>query len=379
MRKLKDLRLKSKRVLVRCDFNVPLKKGKILDDYRIRMTIPTIEYLIKKKAKVILMSHLGRPEKRERKYSLRPVAKRLEDLLKRKVKFLKDCIGESVKKEIEKMKEGEIFLLENLRFHKEEEANSKNFAKKLALLGDIFIQDAFSCCHRYHASIVLLPKLLPSAAGFLLEKEISALSRLLKKIKRPLVAIIGGIKFLTKMGAIEYFCKEADFTLLGGHIANILLAAKGKKMGTLFPDGEQVREIKKTILFSAKVHLPKDFVVWPSLKIKKLGEIEKKERAFDIGPETIENFSKIIGKAKTIFWNGPMGVYEKTPFEKGTEKIARAIFENPTAFEVVGGGDTVSAISKFGFLKRYDHVSTGGGAMLDFLAKKSLPGLEALK
>lgn len=345
MKRLKDLKLESKRVLVRCDFNVPLKKGKILDDYRIKMAIPTIEYLSKSGAKVILLSHLGRPKKREREFSLKPVAKKLENLLKRKVKLLKDCVGRDVEKEIEKMKEGEIVLLENLRFHKEEEKGSENFAKKLAKLGDIFVQEAFACCHREHASIVKLPKHLPSAMGFLLEREIESLERIIKNPKRPLIAIFGGREVHRKV--INQISKIVDFVLVSYLIK------------------KEIEEKKIKLNYPKKVLFPID-------GINRAGE------NFDIGPKTIEFFKEKISKAKTIFWSGPVGKVEEKKFQKGTKEIALAIAKSK-AFSVVGGGETVDFIRDLGLEKKFSFVSTGGNAALDFLADGKLPGIDALK
>jgi len=396
MKTLRDLDFKNKKVLVRCDFNVPLSdQGNILDDFRIRKAIPTIEYLRKKKAKVILMSHLGRPLKyqkskiKNQKFSLRQIALRLEELIKEKIKFLPDCIGSEVKEETEKMKTGEIILLENLRFHKEEEKGELKFAEELSKLADIYINDAFGTCHRAHASIVGVPKYLPSAIGLLIEKEIKILSRVLKKPWSPLIVIIGGVKIVTKIKAIEQFFKKADHLLLGGEIANVFLRVKRVYLRKVLPSKEIIKKIEKISLTDPKLHLPIDAVI--SLEnieegIKEayfreaaLGQVRKDEGIYDIGPETIKIFSKVIAEAKMIVWNGSLGVYEKKPFERGTKEIARAIVRNYAAFKIVGGGDTVSSISKFGLRDKFDHVSTGGGVMLDFLSGKKIIGLEVLK
>ena len=381
MRRLSDFNFQGKKVLVRCDFNVPLnEKGqiakrtsssslsslpsepKILDDFRIRQSIPTIEYLIKNGAKVILVSHLGRPKgKFVKKFSLRPVAKRLGKLLKRKVhpvksakggaakpqfnrvKFLPDCIGKKVEKAIERMKSGEVVLLENLRFYKEEEENDQNFAKSLAQLADIFINDAFSVCHRSHASVVGITKYLPSGAGILLEKEIKALSQIMKNPKRPLVVIIGGKKVEDKAKVVENFSQTADFVLTGG------LVAKEIKKGKI-----KIRSLSK--------------VFFP---------LDSKDN-FDIGQKTIKIFREKIQKAKTIFWAGPLGKIEDRKYQRGTKEIARAILKSQ-AFSVVGGGDTIEFINRIGLAEKFDHLSIGGGAMLEFLAGQKLPGLKALK
>jgi len=311
MKTVRNINVKNKRVLVRCDFNVPLNSnGKIKNDFRIKQTIPTLKYLQKKGAKLILMSH------RSDNKSL-------------------NSAWEKVKKEINPK---EIIFLENLRLDKREESNNIVFAKELAQKGDVYVNDAFGVCHRNHTSITTITKLLPSVAGFLLEKEINILERVIKNPKRPLVAIIGGVKIKSKAGVIDNFTKIADYVLVGGKIAS---------------------EVKTK---SSKVILPEDNI-----------------KTFDIGPKTIKNFKNIIRKAKTILWAGPLGYFEKKPFNKGTEEIAKAIVQNKTALKVAGGGDTISAISKLGLEKKFDHLSTGGGAMLSFLAGEKLPGLEALE
>ncbi len=344
MRILKDFNFKNKKVLVRVDFNVPFSdKGDISDDFRIKASLPSLEYLIEKKAKIILISHLGRPEgKFVKKYSLKPIVLRLKKLLKRKIIFFSDCLGEKVEKEIKKTKTGDIVLLENLRFYKEEEKNDKRFAKNLARLADIFINDAFSVCHRAHASVVGITKYLPSAGGFLLEKEIELLSQIIKSPKRPLVVIIGGKKIANKAKVAERFSEMADFLLVGGLVAD---------------------EIKK-----GKIEIKSEKVSFP---------IEGR-KSLDIGSKTVEIFKEKIEKAKTIFWAGPLGKIEDEKYQKGTKAIARAIIKSG-AFSVIGGGDTIEFINKVGLASRFDHVSIGGGAMLDFLAGEKMPGIEALK
>jgi phosphoglycerate kinase len=391
MRKISQLKnLKNKKILVRCDFNVPLdEKGEILDDFRIKVALPTIKYLIKNKGKVILISHLGRPKKRtikeRKKLSLKPVAEKLESLLKKSVKFLPDCLGEKVEKEIEKMKGGEILFLENLRFYKEEEEGNLEFAKALSKLGEVFIQEAFGVCHRSHASVIGVPRYLPSFAGFCLEKEIKILSQVLKNPWRPLVAIIGGIKIETKIKVIEQFLKKADFLLLGGEIANTILRVKGICVGKPWPSKEIIKEIEKFDLTDPKFRLPIDVIVSPDkngqsyIRQSGVGKVRKEELILDIGPETIELFSKIIKNAKMIFWSGPLGYFEEKSFEEGTKKIAERIAKNHQAFKIAGGGDTLFALAKFKQRERFDHLSTGGGAMLEFLAGEKLPGIEVLR
>lgn len=345
MKTVRDFEVRNKRVLVRCDFNVPLdKNGKILDDFRIKETRPTIEYLIQKEAKVILMSHLGRPEgKVVEGLRLTPIQVRLMEYLDLSVTKAPDCIGEKIEQWTRSMQPGEILLLENLRFHKGEEENDENFAKELAKLGDIFINDAFGACHRFHASIVGIPKFLPSGAGFLLEKEIEVLRRLMENPKKPLVVIIGGKKVKDKVGVINKFLEVADWILIGGLIK---------------------REIKeKGISFK-----------YPQKIIEPVDEVDGE----DLGPKTIDFFKEKISEAKTVFWSGPLGMIEEEKYQGGSKEIAKAIIESK-AFSIVGGGETVEFLNKVNLVEKFNHVSTGGGAMLEFLSGKKLPGIEALK
>jgi len=388
MKTLKDFNFKNKRVLVRCDFNVQLnEKGRIAEDFRIKQTIPTIEYLIKKGAKTILMSHLGKPEgKIVNELRLNPIAKRLSELLNRPVKKLDDCVGKEVKKEVERIQTGEIILLENIQFNAGENKNDSNFAKILASYADIFIMEAFGQSHRNYASIAGIPKYLPAAAGFLLEKEIKILSKVMQNPWRPLVVIIGGVKINTKIGVISQFLKKADHLLLGGEVANAILIGKGFSLGrSLLDDEEIARKVKKIDITNLKIHLPVDGII--SLRERQkdysregaIGTIKKEEKIFDIGPETIKIFSEIIKEAKMILWSGPLGLSEEKKFEKGTKETAESIVKNKSAFKIIGGGDTIAAVDKFGLLQEFDHVSTGGGAMLEFLSGEKLPGIEALK
>jgi phosphoglycerate kinase len=390
MKTLKDFDFKNKRVLVRCDFNVPLdEKGKILDDFRIRQTIPTIEYLAKRGAKIILMSHLDEPEGRViESLRLTPIEEKLKEYFGHLITKANDCIGKKIENQISKMRAGEILLLENLRFYKEEKKNEKNFAKKLAKLADLYINDAFGACHRAHASIVGVPRYLPSGAGLLLEKEIKVLSQVLKKPWRPLVTIIGGVKISSKIKVIEKFLEKADHLLLGGEIANAILASKGILVSQPMPEPEIIKIIEKIDLTWSKLHLPVDVLISladldTGLKEGYLrqggpGQVKKEEKCYDIGPETIKIFSRIIKEAKMIFWSGPLGMFEKEEFSQGTKNIAQIIARNHQAFKIAGGGDTISALNKFNLLDKFDHVSTGGGAMLEFLSQKELPGLKAL-
>lgn len=345
MKTLRDFSFKNKRVLVRCDFNVPLTgSGEILDDFRIQKTLPTINYLIEKGAKVILMSHLDKPNgKVVESLRLVNIKLRLMEHLDLSVTKTSDCIGPEIESLTLQMKPGEILLLENLRFHKEEKKGDLDFAKDLSKLGDIFINDAFGSCHRAHASIVGVPKYLPKAAGLLLEEEIKVLTDLMKNPKKPLVTIIGGAKAETKAKLINGISRVADFILVGTLIQ---------------------KEIKEK---GIKIDYPKKI-------IESVDNIDGK----DIGPQAVEDFREKILTAKTIFFNGGLGMIEKEGFSKGTEEILKAIIESK-AFSIVGGGEMVEFINKLKLLSEFSHVSTGGGAMLTFLSGERLPGIEALE
>ena len=343
MKTLKDFNFKNKRVLVRCDFNVPLTpKGDILDDFRIKKSIPTIEYLIKKGAKVILMSHLGRPKgKVVEDLRLDKIQEKLMEYLDLSVVKAKDCIGKETEDWINQMAPGEILLLENLRFHKEEKEADSDFAKALAKLADIYIQDAFASCHRNHASISLVPKFLPAAAGLLLEKEIKVLNKIIKNPVHPLVAIFGGREGDFK--AINKLSEIADWILIGGLIK------------------KEIEEKNIKLKYPTKIIEP----------------IDNMEDSEDIGSQTINLFKEKISQAKSIFWSGPLGKIEEKRFSKGTEEVAKAIIETD-AFSVIGGGETVEFINKIGLSENFSHISTGGSSMLAFLSGEKLPGIEAL-
>jgi phosphoglycerate kinase len=346
MKTLKDFNFKGKRALVRCDFNVPLdqKPGDILDDFRIKETIPTINYLIEKGARVILMSHLGRPEgKVVESLRLTPVQNRLMEYLDLSVTKAPDCVGSEIEKWTLDMQSGEILLLENLRFHKEEEEGDAGFAQELAKMGDIFLNDAFGACHRAHASISGVPQYLDSGAGLLLEKEIKVLTDLIDKAERPLVAVIGGKKAETKAKLIDRISEKGDWVLIGGLIK------------------KEIKEKNIQLKYPQKV-------------IEPIDEVEGK----DIGPKTVEVFKDKIKSAKTVIWSGPLGMIEKEEFSLGSKEISQAISES-NAFSVAGGGETVEFINRLNLTSKFSHVSTGGGAMLAFLAGEELPGLRVLK
>lgn len=382
MRVVEDFNVQGKRVLVRCDFNVALDtRGNVLDDFRIEKTIPTIEYLLKKGAKVILMSHLGRPGgKFVRRFSLSPVQEKLLEYLDVSVTKAQDCAGETIEKWTNEMREGEILLLENLRFHKEEEENDLEFARRLARLGDIYINEAFAVSHRAHASIIGVPKFLPSGIGFSFKQEIEALSKVLKNPKKPLVGIIGGAKIHTKIEPVTNFLKKVDFLLVGGKIANVILGAKGVSVSKPLPEPEIMKKIERLELTDPKLRLPIDVVVALDevyVRNTGLGRVGKGELILDIGPETVKLFSQIITSAQTIFWSGPLGKIEEKRFAIGTLGVGRTIAES-RAFSVAGGRETVSFLREYNLGDKFSHLSTAGGAMLKYLSEGTLPGIEIL-
>jgi phosphoglycerate kinase len=388
MKNLRNKNIKGLKVLVRCDLNVPIKNGKVLDDFRIKKLIPTIDYLRNQGAKIILITHLGEPKGRDLSFSVRPVAKRLWELVQGRLKFVNDTIGKNVEKEIDEMKEGDIIVLENLRFYKEEKQNDDDFSRSLARLGDIFVQDAFGACHRNHSSIVGITKYIDSFPGLLLEEEIRVLSDALVSPDRPLVSIVGGFKVSSKIKVIKSLLDKSDYLLLGGRVANSLLISKGLYVKDLLSsEEEELMEVAKEInLTDPKLQLPIDGVMGlinfdeDYSRIGGIGSIRKEEDVYDIGPETIEKYKNILSTAKTIIWNGPLGYFEKEKFSKGTEEIAKMIGQiNSEVFSIVGGGETVEAIQKLGIENQFDHISTGGGAILDFIAGKELPGIKALE
>lgn len=378
LKTINEVKISNKRVLVRVDLNVPIINSKIADDTRIRAILPTLKYLVKNKAKVILISHLGDPKgKKDIRYSLKPVAKYL------KIKFLDDCLGENNEVIIAKMKPGEIVLLENLRFYAGEEENSDDFAKKLANLADIYINEAFSVSHRNHASLVAITKFLPSSAGFLMEGEVEALDKIFKNPKHPLIAIIGGAKISTKIKVIKNLLKKVDYLLVGGALANNFFKAQGNEVGKSLIE-EKMLEEAKNLLKEEKLILPVD-VKTDKGRNKTVKEVDKDENILDIGEKTIELFSKLIKKAKMIIWNGPLGLFEKNDFKKGTEKIAKNILANRQAKVIIGGGETIASLKIKNQsanwrtkIKNNVFISTGGGAMLKFLEGGTLPGIKPL-
>ncbi len=387
---IKDIDLKGKRVLMRVDFNVPLDdKLNITDDIRIRSAVPTIKYAIDQGAKVILMSHLGRPDgKVVDSLRLTPVAKKLEELLGKKVTKTDDCTGDAVKKTVAAMKPGDVVLLENLRFHAEEEKNDPAFAKELASLGDVFVNDAFGTAHRAHASTEGVTKYLPSVAGFLLEKEIRYLGQTVDDPKRPFVAILGGAKVKDKIKVIDNLLNKVDALIIGGGMAYTFLKAKGKTIGNSKLDKDGFDTAKLALDKAAKknipILLPIDHVIGDkfdaSANTKIVGEdIPDGWMGLDIGPKTIKLFEDKLKDAKTIIWNGPMGVFEMDKFAKGTKDIAIFLAGLKGAITIIGGGDTAAAMLKFKVEDKMTHISTGGGASLEYLEGRGLPGIDALQ
>jgi phosphoglycerate kinase len=387
---MSDLDLKGKRVLLRTDFNVPLdENGNITDDTRIYEALPTIRYILKQGAKLIVCSHFGRPNGEfNPKYSLFPVAQQLIKYLVNKTYFAIDVIGEDAKEKAKNLKPGELLLLENLRFHKEEELDDICFARELANMADVYIDDAFGTIHRKHASIYRVAKLTPeNAMGFLVEREISIMEKALKNPERPFIAVLGGAKVSDKIGIVKNLLDKADKLLIGGAMAFTFLKALGYTVGTSKVDDENL-DVAKEILAEAKnknkeILLPIDVaaaeVYSPSAKANyfRIENIPSNYMALDIGPKTISMYQKAIKKAKTIIWNGPMGVFEFANFSSGTITIAQAIAKNK-GLTIVGGGDSVAAVKAYGLEKKITHISTGGGASLELLAGNELPGLEAL-
>lgn len=380
MKNLKDIDLDNKKVLVRVDFNVPLTQElEVKDDFRIRSHLETIKYLKENNAKIILISHLGSPKGRELNLSLKPVASKLEELLSCKIKFVEDVIGEKVDKMVNELDAGDILLLENLRFHSEEEENNSEFAASIARLGDIFVEDAFSVCHREHASTASIPKFLDSYAGLLLEKEIKSLDEAVEKAKHPLVAIIGGAKIITKTTVIEKLLERADVILLAGAIANTVLKFKGIYGEEELKEKDVFEAIKNINFEDPKLIVPIDGIVSKGnySRVGGVETIKEGEEIVDIGPETINHYKDIIKRARTIVWNGPMGKLENEIFAKGTKEIADAIAKQD-AFSVVGGGETVDFINNKKMASDFSFISSGGGAMLDYISGKKLPGIEAI-
>jgi len=385
MKTLSDFDLKGKKVFIRVDFNVPMENGKITDDTRIVETLPTINYVVHSFGKVILCSHLGRPKGRIPEYSLKPVYEYLKKVLKAPVKFLEDIMSEEANKVLEELKEGEVLLLENIRFYEGETKNDLEFAKILAKFADIFINDAFSVCHRNHASVVGVPQFVSEKGiGFQMEKELKYLSKIVGKPERPFYAIVVGSKVSTKIGVLKNLLNKVDKLIIGGVMANTFLAAKGYSVGESLLENDYIGVAKQIMKeakdYGVKIYLPVDVVVERNGVAKKIELIEilKEDKIYDIGESTIKLFSQALEGANTLVWNGPLGYFEKPPFHKGTVALARKIAALPGT-TIAGGGDTILAIKLAGVETSFSYISTAGGAFLEYLEGKELPGLKVLK
>jgi phosphoglycerate kinase len=382
---VRDLDLKGKRVLMRVDFNVPMKDGAVSDDKRIRAALPTIKHVLEHGASLILMSHLGRPKGGpDPEFSLKAAADALAKLLEKPVAMAPDCIGPEVEKLAKALAPGQVLMLENVRFHKEEEKNDAEFAKKLSVLGDVYVNDAFGSAHRAHASTEGVAKYLPAVSGFLMEQELEYLGKATENPARPYVAILGGAKISDKIAVIENLLAKCDKLIIGGGMANTFLAAKGYSMGDSLVEADAVPKAKELLGKAAgKLLLPVDVVIGDKFeegaaaKTVDADKIPAGWRAMDIGPKTLAEFSDVLKTAKLVVWNGPMGVFEFPRFAEGTFAIAKLLAASD-ATTVIGGGDSASAVKKAGVAKQMTHVSTGGGASLEFLEGKVLPGVAAL-
>jgi len=386
---LKDVAVKGKRVLMRADFNVPLdESGSITDDSRIRAALPSINYILENGGKLILMSHLGRPKGEfKTEFCLKPVAERLSALLNKEVKKMDDCVGEDVEEAVRDMKEGDVVLLENLRFHKEEKKNDPVFAKSLASLGEIFVEDAFGTCHRAHASTVGVTEYLPSVAGFLVEKEIEYFEKVTKSPDKPFCLILGGAKVADKIPLIENMLDKIDCLLIGGAMSYTFLKSRLKGIGASRCETGLTETVNKIFKMAnekkVSIFLPKDHIVAKEIKedaqVKTVDEnIPDNWIGLDIGPRTVESYETVLKDARTIVWNGPVGLFEMTPFSGGTRELAKFISTLDAATTVIGGGDTAAAINQLNLAGKMSHMSTGGGASLEYLEGKELPGIQAL-
>lgn len=385
---IENIDVTNKRILVRCDFNVPLNNGVITNSKRVKESLKTINYLLANNAKVILMSHLGRPKGEFKpEYSLKPVRDLLADLLKTDVKLAKDVIGPDAQALVSAIKPGEVVLLENVRFHKEEEKNDPDFAKKLASFGDVFVNDAFGAAHRAHASTAGVAAYIPAVSGYLIKKEIEVIGGALEAPKRPFVAILGGAKVSDKIGVIKNLINKVDALIVGGGMAYTFFKAQGYKIGKSICEDDKLDLAKELLKMAAekdvKFLLPVDTVLSKEFTdnsdfiIARVGECPNDYMGMDIGPETIKLFTDVIKNAGTVIWNGPMGVFEFSNFANGTCKVAEAI-ANSNAISIIGGGDSAAAVEQFGFAQKMTHISTGGGATLEFLEGVPLPGIECL-
>jgi phosphoglycerate kinase len=387
---IEELELAGRRCFVRVDFNVPLEGTTVTDDTRIRAAIPTLKYALEQGARLVIASHLGRPKGGpDPKYSMEPAAHRLAELMNVEVLLADDCVGDGPKKVVADLREGQICCLENLRFHPEEEKNDEAFARELAKLADCYVNDAFGAAHRAHASVAALPKLIRDrAAGLLLRAELKALGALRGDAPKPYLAVLGGAKVSDKIAVLEALLAKVDVLIIGGAMANTFLAAKGMAMGKSLVEEDKLA-MARTIMTRAAdrkvtLLLPEDVVVAGALdaaegRVVSVSEIQPGDMALDIGPKSVAAFSKAAQGARTVFWNGPMGLFEKAPFAAGTHGVAHALADLKNAFTVVGGGDSVAAVQDLGIASSFGHVSTGGGASLELIEGRKLPGVEALR
>jgi len=383
---INDIEVANKRVLVRLDLNVPLENGVVSDDTRIRAALPTVKFLLENNAIPILCSHLGRPKgKPDPKYSLKPVAERLAHLLGCRVQLTPDCIGPDAERMAATMPRGDVLLLENLRFHAEEEKNDSEFAQALASLADVYVNDAFGSAHRAHASTVGVTAYLPAVAGFLMEKELMFLGQALASPSRPFIALLGGAKVSDKIEVIHNLLAKVDWLLIGGGMANTFLKAQGKAVGESLVENDKLdvaesllREGKEKLIMPVDVLVADRFDAQAQTRIVGVNEVPDGWRILDIGPQTVELFSRHLSSARTVVWNGPMGVFEMEPFSAGTFAMAHALAQLNRATTIVGGGDSASAVERAGVAGQISHISTGGGASLEFLEGKELPGVACL-
>jgi phosphoglycerate kinase len=389
LRTIRDLPIDGRRLFIRVDFNVPLENGQVTERSRIEASLPTIKHAIERGAKVVLASHAGRPKgKRKPEYSLEPVGAVLAEILRAEVLLTDDCISDAAGKIVSDLREGQVALLENLRFHPGEESNDELFARELAKLADVYVNDAFGAAHRAHASVSALPKLFRERGmGLLMEAEVTALEKLRSANVHPYVAVLGGAKVSDKIGVIEALIDRVDALLIGGAMANTFLAAQGKNLGKSLVEVDKLPLARSVVQRAAdkkvKLLLPQDLVVADSLqatagKVVDITGVGDNEMALDIGPKSVQAYREVILNAKALFWNGPMGLFENKPFSEGTLGVARA-GADCSGFTVVGGGDSVAAINQAGLASSYKHVSTGGGASLEFLEGRIMPGIEAVR
>lgn len=386
---VKDVDVKGKRVFCRVDFNVPMKNGQVSDETRIRAALPTIQYLVDQGAKVLLASHLGRPKGQAvEELRLTPVAKRLSELLGKDVKKTDEAYGDSVKSEIDSMNEGDVLLLENVRFYPGEEKNDPELAKAFAELADVYVNDAFGAAHRAHASTEGIAKYIPAVSGFLMEKELDVLGKALSNPERPFTAIIGGAKVKDKIGVIDNLLEKVDNLIIGGGLAYTFVKAQGHEIGKSLLEEDKI-ELAKSFMEKAKtkgvnLYIPVDAIVADDFsadantKVVAIEEIPADWEALDIGPKTAETYRDVIQKSKLVIWNGPMGVFEIDKFAQGTKAVAQALADANDTYSVIGGGDSAAAVEKFGLAEKMSHISTGGGASLEFMEGKQLPGVVAL-